>query len=290
MFSGSFGNSSDWYPSQRSELLHMESLMWQLYALKSSHAIAAHGNIQNPGANHLDSGPVKRSGSWKSIPLVQDTQLRVHRAGEKPIPRLVVAVAALPVRVWLPADAAARTASSFYAQQGGNSLSGSAESLTDGEWERKAPWHPCKLVNVRGTSVLFQCKSKVENKARVNNARLSLFLLFFGSEQPTPPSLGAAAGARPLPPLSPHGTSGERAGLRRLLPLAGKRRPGRGHGPHGIGALLPSGADSPGNLALYLQKHKAFNCMSFWCFWIASLWRWNSNHRQSYRLATDRKK
>lgn len=30
MFSRSFGNSSNWYPSQRSELLHVESLMWQL--------------------------------------------------------------------------------------------------------------------------------------------------------------------------------------------------------------------------------------------------------------------
>lgn len=53
--------------------------------------------------------------------------------------------------------------------------------------------------------------------------------------------------------------------------------------------FLPFVADSPDNLALDLKKHKAFSCMSFWCFWIVSLWRWNSNHHQSYRLATDRK-
>lgn len=57
MFSGSFGNSSDWYPSQRSELLHMEEPDVTtggdtgLYALKSRHTIAAHGNIQNLEAN-----------------------------------------------------------------------------------------------------------------------------------------------------------------------------------------------------------------------------------------------
>lgn len=51
--------------------------------------------------------------------------------------------------------------------------------------------------------------------------------------------------------------------------------------------FLSGAADSPDNVVLYLKKHKAFNCMSFWCFWIKSLWRWNSNHQQSYRLATD---
>lgn len=171
-------------------------------------------------------------------------------------------------------------------------------SLARNEREWKVPWHPCDLACMGGVSALLQCKSKAENKARLNKAMFSLFFLFFRTNSqhclhaaslPSPGCPWAAAGSCSRPSL---GTSGERDGLSLLSPFAARHRSGRGKVKSCMKweDSLPSGADSPDNLAPYLQEHKAFNCMSFWCFWIASLWRWNSNHHQSYRLATDRKK
>lgn len=151
-------------------------------------------------------------------------------------------------------------------------------------------------MGVGGTSALFQCETKVENKVRLNKARFSLFLLVIWTEQPAPPPAAAlpcagltVSAARARLCRSSCRTSGE--GLGTASSCHSLERITQGGERSGMRweDFLPSGADSPDNLALYLQKHKAFNCMSFWCFWIASLWRWNSNHHQSYRLATDRK-
>lgn len=84
------------------------------------------------------------------------------------------------------------------------------DSLARGEWEWKVPCHPCKLMHVGGTSMLFYCKSKLENKARLNKARFSLFFLFSCTEQPTLPSRNITAsaqgslllGAQPFAPLA----------------------------------------------------------------------------------------
>lgn len=74
-----------------------------------------------------------------------------------------------------------------------------------------------------------------------------------------------------------------------LLPFAVWHHPGRGKEQNKMGGPPPSIVDSLDNLALHLKKHKALSCMSFWCFWIPSLWRWNNNHHQSCRVATGRK-
>lgn len=177
----------------------------ELYALKSRHAIAAHGNIQNLEANQL---PVKRSGSWKKHPPRLGHPAACLLAGEKAILRLVHEVAATPVRVRVPADAAVCTASSPWAQQGANSLQRLRREAR-GEWERKVPWHPRELMHVGGISVLFRCKSKAENKARLSEARFSLsFPLLCASSQPCRPTAQPPPAAHirwagwALPPLA----------------------------------------------------------------------------------------